>query len=275
VSPSPVDDSSNAVPEQLAALARREMTVMDEAPDRAIDVPLGYERHPIGPTVSNRLRGLARQEARSRQPRIVTPGWSQETALPGLIIAQRYVGGDAFGIARQTAELDMAVRRAVALMKLMETGERVTAWPQPIRPRRGGLWLLDARYGSLDLLWTVYGSIVTVATSTPISLASFASLAWLASRSASRMAHRWVVRPLAPSELAHRPSAGDPVPSASHGDTWEERTTKRMIPVFKLAISEGSGIDYRATGPSGEVRFIVPPRADTDATDRSETGERT
>ena len=178
-----------------------------------------------------------------------------------------------FGAARQSAELDMAVRRAVALMKLMETGERVTAWPQPIRPRRGGLWLLDARYGSLDLLWTVYGSIVAVATSTPISLASFSSLAWSASRSASRMARRVLVRPLEPVELVHRPSAGDPVPSASHGDSWEERTTKRMIPVFKLAISDGRGIDFRATGPSGEVRFMVPPRTDTETTEGSEGGE--
>lgn len=185
-SPSP-GDSSKKIVEQLADLARQEMTVMDESPERSIGSRFGYEKHPIGPTVANRLRSLARQELRSRQQRFVTPNWSREGALPGLIVAQRYAGGDAYNASRQTAEVDTALRRAAALLGLLEAGERVEAWPRPIRPERGGLWLLDARYGSLDLLWTFYGSLVAVATSTPISLASFASLAWISGKSA-RMA---------------------------------------------------------------------------------------
>jgi hypothetical protein len=244
------------------------MAVMEHSPPTELEH--GYERHPISPTVARRFRSLARQEARSRQPRIATPAWSRERAVPGLIIAQRYIGGDAFGLARQTAELDAALRRAVALMQLLETGERVVAWPRPIRPERGGLWLLDAQYGSLDALYTVYGTLVAVATSTPVSLASLASLAWTARRSASRMARRWVVRPLAPGELAQRPSAGDPPPpSINHdGDILLDRTTKRLLPVFQRAIDDGRGLDYRATGPSGEVRLIVTPRANPDGTEK-------
>lgn len=252
-------------PGQLAWLASQQMTVMEPS---GMVARWDDDRHAISPTVANRLRTLLRQEARLAQQRIVAPNWSRQGALPGLIVAQRYVGGDAFGAARQTAELDAAFRRAAGLMDLVDSGERPQAWPRPIRPERGGLWLIDATYGSVDLLWSFYGTLVSVATSTPVSLASFASLAWSASRSASRMASRWTVRSLEPSELAERPSAASAVPVVSHGDTWEERTTKRLIPIFKLAVSDGRGIDYKATGPSGEIRLIVPPRA----SDEGESG---
>ncbi len=274
VPPPPADDSGNVIPSipgQLRWLTDQEMTVMERSRSGHYIEQSQDERHPrpIAQTAVGRLRSLVRQEARSRQPRIATPSWSREGAIPGLIIAQRYVGGDAFGSARQTAELDAALRRAVALMHLLERGKRVLEWPRPIRPERGGLWLLDARYGSLDLLWTVYGSVVAVATSTPVSLASFTSLAWSSSRSASRMARRWVVRPLEAGELVHRPSAGGSTSSVSHsGDAdWHERTTKKLVPLFKQAVSDGRGIDYQATGPSGEVRLIVTPRTGTEAPD--------
>jgi len=225
------------------------------------------DRRAIRPTVANRLRTLLRQETRVGQQRIVTPNWSRQGALPGLIVAQRYAGGDAHGTARQTAELDAAFRRAAALMNLMDAGERPQAWPMPIRPERGGLWLIDARYGSADLLWSFYGSLVSIATSTPVSLASFASLALSASgTAASRLPGKWKVRRLDAGELAHRPGHGrDVAQLGAGGDTWEERTTKRMIPVFELAIKQGRGIDYSATGPTGQVRFIIPPSSpDTD-----------
>jgi hypothetical protein len=126
---------------------------------------------------------------------------------------------------------------------------------------RGGLWLLDARYGSLDLLWTFYGSLVGVATSTPISLASFACLAWSSGKGARR-AGQWVVRTLRAGELHHRPSVGDPAEQTigASGDIWHERTTKRLVPIFRQAISDGRGLDFRATGPGGELRLIVTPR---------------
>jgi hypothetical protein len=252
---------SAVIPGQLAWLTSRKMTAMESSAYLAERSE--YQRHPIGPTVARRLRGLARQEARAQQQRIVTPDWSPQGAIPGLIVAQRYVGGDAFGASRQTFELDMAIRRAAALIEVLNAGEQVTSWPRPIRPERGGLWLLDATYGSLELLWTFYNSLVGVATSTPISLASFASLAWSSSRSASRMARSWVVRRLEPGEVAQRPSASTPTEAV--GETWQERTTKGMIPVFQAAISQGTGFDFRATGPSGEVRFIIAPRGDSQA----------
>jgi hypothetical protein len=215
----------------------------------------------IAPTTARRLRSLAKHEARSPEPRLASPAWAREEEIPGLIIAQRYSGGDAFGISRQSAELDLAFRRAAALIRLLEAGEQVTSWPRPMRPARGGLWLLDARYGSLDALYTVYGALVTVAMSQPVSLASFASLAWTASKSATRLASRWIVRVLHPSELTQRPSAGDLSPAIAHDDDFVlDRMTKRLLPFFREAVNDGRGLDFRATGASGEVRIIVTPR---------------
>lgn len=246
------DDES----EDAFRLAGREMAVTQSS---ARDVyPVDYEDHPIAPTIARRLRSLARYEARLHRLRSADPPWSREGLIPGLIVAQRWAGGDAFGCARQIAELDTAMRRAAALIELFSSPERVEAWPRPIRPERGGLWLLDAEYGSLDALWTFYGILVSVATSTPVSLASFASLAWDSSKAASRMARRWVLRPLRPDELAHRPRATDqPQTIAPSGDTWQERTTRRLVPVLRQAVNNGQGLDFRVTGPGGEIRLIV------------------
>jgi hypothetical protein len=226
----------------------------------AMDVSSTLNWHPIAPTVARRLRSLARQETQTPWSRGTSPAWAREQALPGLIIAQRYSRGDAFGIARQTSELDTALRRAAAMIVRLETADRVTAWPRPMRPELGGLRLIDVRYGSFDALYTVYGVLVSIAASAPISLASLASLAWASSTAAVRIARTWMVRALEPAELAERPSAGDSVPDDEQGDVLLDRTTKRLIPFFKLAVSEGRGVDYRATGPNGEIRLIVTPK---------------
>lgn len=253
-------DYDPAIPEMIAALADREMAVMD--PAAADFEQFDYDRHPIGQNAGRRLRSLLRAEL-EQQPRIITPRWTQERAIPALIVTQRWAGGDAFGCARQISELDIALRRATALVELYLDNEPVEQWPRPVRPERGGLWLLDASYGSLDALWSVYGALVIAATSTPVSLASFASLAWQTSKFASRMARRWVVRPLGPREVVDRPRAADSNLSAvDREETWQERTTKRVIPILKQAVEDGYGVDFRATGPSGEVRLTVAPRAE-------------
>jgi hypothetical protein len=230
--------------------------------------PFEHERPEIARAVTRRIRGLAIDELRNPQTRIATPvWWSHGLAVPGLIVAQRWAGGDAFGCSRQIAELDTSVRRANAMLDSLLAGEQVLSWPLPMRPERGGLWLMDADYGSLDALWTVYGALVATATSTPVSLASLASLAWTSSRSAWRIARNWRVRVLEPDELSHRPSAANSGPTqGDRGGTWQERTTKRLLPVLEQAVQNGSGVDFRATGPGGEIRFIVPPKS-TDAGD--------
>lgn len=266
------DDLPQFFPANLAELATRTTAPTELATPDLGEVFLWGDRHPIPPTLGRRLRRIYRLESRSPEHRIIAPSWSREGAIPGLIVAQRYDGGDAFGLARQTAELDMPLRRAAALIKMLQAGEQIDSWPRPILPHRGGLWLLDARYGSLDALWTVYGDLVTVAASTPVSLASFATLAWGTSRSALRTAHRWVVRSLKGTELAERPSASDPTPSDSRAETWQERTSKRLAPVFEQAIKEGYGVDFRAAGAGGEIRLIVTPAATQEATDDQPEG---
>ena len=242
------------------SLARLGTDDMVRPPDP--ELPELYERQPIAPAVANRLRSLTRHEARSQKPRYFKPTWSQGRSLPGLIVAQRWARDDAFGCARQIAELDAALRRGTALIELFSSGERVDTWPRPIRPERGGLRLLDAGYGSLDLLWTIYGTLVSVAATTPVSLASFASLAWNSSKYASRMAHTWVVRPLEARELVDPPSAADPPPIvAPSAENWQERTTKRLMPLLRQAVDDGRGLDFHAAGQDGELRLIVTPKA--------------
>jgi hypothetical protein len=251
------------------SVTRREHRVDQGGLRYSPGMPDELEQLPIAPTVAGRLRSLVRQEAR-RRPRYTAPAWSPQLTIPALIVAQWRAEDDAFGCARQIAELDKALRRATALIKLFRKGERVEAWPHPIRPESGGLRLLDVRYGSFDALWTVYGTLVSVAASTPVSLASFASLAWATSKYASHKARQWVVRPLESRELVNRPSAADPLPTiASSADTWQERTTKRLIPLFRQAVEDGRGLDYRYSGQDGEIRFMVTPRADGQGSDQN------
>lgn len=76
------------------------------------------------------------------------------------------------------------------------------------------------------------------------------------------------MRALRPGELADRPSAGNSPQTIDHdGEVWHERTTKRLVPIFKEAIRDGRGLDFQATGPSGEVRLIVTPRQDVEGPD--------
>ena len=248
----PTDDSSSLVP-QMRGVARGLEPWEIQA-----------YRRTISPTVDRRLRRLARQEAKTREQRVSEPEWAHGTAVPGLIVAERYVHLDAFGAARQIAALDIALRRGAALIKLYEDGGHAEEWPRPVLPQSGGLTLLDARYSSLDLLWTAYGTVAAVAASTPVCLASFASLAWQAGKYTYAKAHSWSMRRLGAHELTERPSAGDPVPVDAQPVTWQERTSKRLIPVLQEATKNGDGLDFRMTGPDGEVRLIVVPRSQAD-----------
>lgn len=119
---------------------------------------------------------------------------------------------------------------------------------------------VPATPGSLQPL----ADIVTAATSTPVSLASFASLAWAASRSARRIASRWRVRNLRHHEIDQRPGAAELTAQDEVLGTWQERTTKTLVPVLQSAVENGTGLDFSASGPGGDVRFIVLPRSSGD-----------
>lgn len=64
---------------------------------------------------SQRLLALADLEQGSG-PSIAHPGWLGGQAIPRLIVVARYEGQDAFGSSRLLADLDIATRRAGALM---------------------------------------------------------------------------------------------------------------------------------------------------------------
>src|SRR5215471_21235895 len=105
----PIDDAQPPVPDQLKGLAARKSYSMAHYLHDPLDVEFAVGRSPLRPTLARRLRGLVILETTFDEPRVVNPSWSHEDAIPGLIVAQRYSGGDAFGVARQVRELDLAV----------------------------------------------------------------------------------------------------------------------------------------------------------------------
>lgn len=119
------------------------------------------------------------------------PAWLQNRAIPRLIVTLRYDGQDAFGAARALQRLDLAARRAGAMQRRLMVSEVDKSWPQPLRTYQGGLHVLDARVGSVDILMTVRGALVTIAGSAPISVASLMALAWDVGRGAVHVTKRW------------------------------------------------------------------------------------
>jgi hypothetical protein len=231
-----------------------------ERPRLTSEPMLFSAQEPIGRTAAGRLERLIRLETRQADyPRIVEPAWSKFGGpIPGLIVAQHDERGAAFGLAGEIDELDRAFRRAAALIELVQAREHIRTWPTPVRPGRGGLLLLDAEYGSLDVLWTFYGTLVTMAQSEPVSLMSLATLAWDVGRY-GRKAATWAVRLLQRVTVTQRPSAADQVDYP--GEPWGIELTKRIVPVLTGAVEEGYGVDLSLSEAKQEIRLILMPRS--------------
>ncbi len=124
-----------------------------------------------------------------------------------------------------------------------------------MRPERGGLWVLESRRGSYELVATVYGALVSLAISTPVSLASLACLAWDSAVAVSRLG-RWTV-----GQFQGSPSDGPPELGSSHGhDEWGMKQTKALQPVMLEAAKTGSGLEFVNNSGTGEVRLTIYPR---------------
>ena len=176
--------------------------------------------------------------------------------MPGLVISLKYTRQDAHGMAQRTQDLDMAFRRAAATLESYYSGERNLGWAYPMRPERGGLWVLDTRRGSYELLATVYGSLVMWATSAPISLASLVSLAWDSAVATSRVG-RWAV-----GRFHGAPDDGPPQLGSPTGDAeWGLKQTKALTPVMLEAAKAGSGLEFVNNSSTGEVCLTTYPNS--------------
>ena len=212
---------------------------------------------PIGPTARRRLVRAEQSELRYRTPGYVVPTWLDlDEAIPGLIISMRYSGQDLHGIGVRMRELDLAFRRAAATLYEWNSGFSGGGWAWPLRPERGGLWTLHSRRGSFELVATVYGDLVSIATSSPIALAGLAALAFDA-KVAARRAGSWVGRVFQPKPSGSPPELGEP----SDGERWSSDNTKVLERVMLEAIESGAGFEFVSRSAVDEIRLAVPPRS--------------
>jgi hypothetical protein len=162
---------------------------------------------------------------------------------------------DAFGSSRLLADLDLAVRRAGSLYRQLPSANKLDQWPRAIRTHHGGLRLLDARVGSFDLLMTFWGSLVSLATSSPVAVAGMIALAWDVTRGSARIANRWLGAALTASQDG-RPSLDPPEGS----EPWGIRQTKVLTPVMTEAIANDQGFEFYMAETDRKVKLVVSPK---------------
>lgn len=204
---------------------------------------------------AHRLGGLARDERDQANFAVAHPDWLGGMAVPRLIITAKYPGWDAFGASRLVADLDLAVRRAAALHRRLLQRDQIESWPAPVRTHHGGLRLLDAQVGSFEVLMTVWGTLVAVATSSPIAVAGLIALAVDVSRGAVHLTNRWVgaIRPS--SKRNDQPSLG-PLDSAV---PWGIQHTKALTPVLKDAVAKSQGFEFFLDENGRTIKLTVLP----------------
>ncbi len=208
----------------------------------------------LTPTASKRIGDLAQTEA-ERGFSVVHPPWLGGQAIPRLIVTAKYDGLDAFGASRLMADLDIAARRAGSLYRRIVRDGGADGWPSPMRRSQGGLHLLDARLGSFDVLMTFWGSLVMLATSSPVAVAGLMALALDVGRGSFRLANRWVGAALLASQ-DDRPSLDAP----AHATPWGIQHTKALAPTMREAISNDQGFEFFLDENEHTIKLTVPPK---------------
>lgn len=217
--------------------------------------PVTRDTPALNGAASRRLSKLAAQELQASAPTASRPDWSHGRAIPRLIISTRYEGFDAFGASQTLARLDLAARRAATLHRRLMRGDESKAWPEPMRTRQGGLRMLDARVGSFDAVMTVWGALVSIAGSTPVSVAGLIALAWDATRGTVHLANRWRGAPLG--------DIGKRLPSLEldgPGEAWGISHTKALAPVMSEAVASGQGFEFAIADGNQQIKLTVLPR---------------
>ena len=209
----------------------------------------------LSATASRRLAGLFRLELSGQQLSTVHPTWLDGLAVPRLLVSTRYAGLDAFGASRSIARLDLAARRAGALSRQLLKGEKVAGWPHPMRTHRGGLHLLDANVGSFNALMTVWGALVAIAGSSPVSVASLIALAWDVGRGTARLANGWVG-----AAVIKAPNSEPTVEAPASSVPWGIEHTKALAPVLADAIANDQGVEFFLVDGDQQLKITVLPK---------------
>lgn len=204
---------------------------------------------------AHRITNLVRAELQQKVLAVAHPAWLQSRAIPRLIVTLRYDGQDAFGVARSLRRLDLAARRAGAMQRRLMVSEVDKTWPQPLRTYQGGLHVLDARVGSVDVLMTVWGALVTIAGSAPISVASLMALAWDLGRGVIHVTKRWQGAVMARPQ--RDPMVHDRIEAAQD---WGIKHTKALAPVLLKAIENDQGFEFALKDGPQQIKLTVLPK---------------
>ena len=209
------------------------------------------------------LRSLARLARIEQQDRDWTSlrgmrePWASTEALFGLIVVLHQPRGSAYAAARAIEHADRVVRRSGPLLTSLLTGQPLETWPYPMRPERGGLEVVYAQAGSVDLILQAYGELAEIAQSKPAALASLTALAWQLTGYARQRVSHWRVRAVQPEELAEPPVLSKEV--LAGGDVrLQVRNSAEWMPVLERAVELGSGLSIEASEEG--VRIVVLPR---------------
>jgi hypothetical protein len=219
--------------------------------------PLKAHPPALSGAASRRLTDLARSEIVEAESQFVRPKWLNLQAIPRLIVSARYDGLDAFGASRLMGRLDLAARRAGAMHRHIMNGDKKKEWPEPLRSYQGGLHILDVRVGSFEVVTTVWGALVSIATSSPIAVAGLMALAWDVGSAGRYVAARWRAGALV-GQTSDRPSL-DMSPA---GEPWSSSQTHALVPVMKDAIANNQGFEFSLDGRDLRVKLTVLRSAD-------------
>jgi len=249
------------VPADLDYLSSRELPArVDLRVPRVLD-RYGPFRSPapaLSGAASGRLADVARTEMAGVESPFVRPGWLNQQPIPRLVISARYDGRDAFGASRMLGRLDLAARRAGAMYhQIMIRGSKKREWPEPIRTFQGGLHLLDARVGSFEVLTTVWGVLVSVATSSPVAVAGLMALAWDVGQTGKYVAARWRA-----GAVVEQPNGRPSFDVSDATEPWSANQTQKLVLVMNRAIANNQAFEYSLDGRELQIRLTVLPKGD-------------
>ncbi|MDQ1746178.1 MAG: hypothetical protein QOD07_441 [Frankiaceae bacterium] len=238
---------------EFADASVRSRLPLRSAPARALEAPL------ISATVVQKLSRRSRQEVQAERLHWFDAPWTRDHTLPGVLIAASYERSEVAGFSGLISSLDQAARRAAATMAMpAKAFGPQFRWPTPLRQERGGLVLVDVQPGSWHVLMTVYGELVSLATSAPVSLAHLTVLAWQMNAPVRWAAGKWRARSTSVTEFRDPPralrasDAGEPSPLG--------RLAALTVPTTE-AIKAGHGVDLSYEEGDLRLRFITtPPR---------------
>lgn len=107
------------------------------------------------------------------------------------------------------------------------------------------------------MLTTVWGVLVSAATSSPVAVAGLMALAWDVGQTGKYVAARWRAGALV-GTASDRPSFA----VSEVTEPWSANQTQKLVPVMNRAIANNQAFEYSLDGRELQVRLTVLPKDD-------------